>query len=128
MPWLIGQEQGKGDWDSISYHQQYGTDLIQTDKKNALFSCTSHIPIAGYYHLVLSVLSSLGNSLEVTIGDMYNRYNFSMQVKSCKTWQLISTNPVYLNKGGCFIKIKDLNPNQVMIDFLLLQPKLNAIK
>lgn len=128
MPWLISHEQGKGGWDSISYHQQYGTDLIQTNKKNALFSYVSHIPIAGYYRLVLSVLSSSDNFLEIAIGDMHNRYNFSAEVKSCKTWRLISTNPVYLNKGKSFIKIRNVNSDQIMVDFLLLQPDLNAIK
>ncbi|MBU1862062.1 MAG: hypothetical protein KKH94_00130 [Candidatus Omnitrophica bacterium] len=122
LPWMSYPEVGSGDWDRINHHSKYGTDLITTHTINAIFTYQIQVPVAGYYHGVLSVLSPEGSIVQITIKKGFKKHSIPLTLRRKEEWQLVDAKPLYLKEGTYDVTFKNLHTNKIMIDYFFLFP------
>lgn len=122
---LINPEHCGGRWNVVDYDKEYSTNFVETEKKGAEFSCAISIPKAAYYSGVFSVLSAQGGSLGVEIENKGFSFKRTITLKNNPEWQMCQLELVYLNKGGYSIKVKNLKPTLLKMDFLLLSARID---
>ena len=126
LPWLLNIESGTGNWQACEYGSEYATDFIRAVNKNASFFINVNIPATAGYSAWLSVLSKGEGTLEMRIKNGSREQKSVIGLKAAKTWNLFHAGPFKLNKGPCSIYFKNLDQNELMLDFFLLTPELSV--
>jgi len=126
LPWMLNIESGTGNWQICDYDHEYATNFIKTQKKNSLFFVNLNIPASANYLVWLSILSKSDADLEIGIKNGSREEKNIVKLKANKEWNLLHTGSVKLDRGPCLIYFKNLDQNEVMIDFFFLTPELKT--
>jgi len=121
LPGIIYPETGKGSWESLDYHPEYGTDLVISDRPDSLLDCKTNIPVSGYYQIWISVLTDSEDLLKIWIKKGKFKHRFNVRLKKTKNWALVSLEPLYLKKGEYILSFEN-SKGRILIDYFLLLP------
>lgn len=126
LPWMVNIESGTGNWQICDYDHEHATNFIKTQEKESLFYINLNIPTSTNYLLWLSILSKSDGALEVGIKNGSREEKNIVKLKAEKKWILVRMGSLKLDKGPCLVSFKNLNQNEVMIDFFFLVPELKT--
>ncbi len=122
LSWMREAEIENTAWKKYDYHSVYGTNVIETKKKNADVVYQIKLPQASEYECVLSVLSSTQNTLEITFVKDGQKKKSHMDIEGNVRWQTIKGGAYHLEAGEYTVTIRTRKRGKMTIDYFFLMP------
>ena len=125
LPGIIYPETGRGSWQILDYHPEYGTNLVISDKPASLLECKINIPVSGYYQGWISLLTDSDDLLKIWIKKEKFKREIKVKLEKFKNWTSIPLESIYLKKGEYTVSFKN-SKARILIDYFLLIPLLKG--
>lgn len=116
---LLHPEVCQGDWKVINYESSYATNFISSEKEGGRAVCNIDVHKAGYYKILLAVLSSSGGRLKISFNSKLKNQAVPIFLTAGDRWKMVFTEPVYFDRGIYRMELENESVEKIMVDFLL---------